>query len=188
MPQMISLRTFRLASTSGHVVHFESKVPAYVAPPAVAEAMANGCVMADEADTPFFEDLERAKVEFSGGVRASMVYLAVKDIIDKNKTSEFDSGGVPRVPAVEDRLGFDVTKTEVVEVYKQYQQYASEGREYPLHPSSANILRVIDATTKAELVELADEFGVDEKKARGLTVKDLRKLLLVKFDGNAAGG
>lgn len=47
-------------------------------------------------------------------------------------------------------------------------------------------MRVIEAETKVELVELAEEFGVDKTKAKGLTVRDLRKLLLVKLSGASA--
>lgn len=186
MTKMVSLRKFRLPSTSGHAVIFEPNTPTDVPQPLVAEAMAAGCVPAD-GDGVFYEDLERTKVDFTGDVRRSMIYLAVQRVVEDNKPSEFDGSGTPNIPAIESRLGFDVTKPEILAIYREYQTYASENRAFPLHPASENILRVIDAGTKAELIDLAEEFGVDGAKAKGLTVKDLRKLLLVKFDGNVAG-
>lgn len=186
MIKMKSLRQFRLASTTGHVVLFKANEVVEVPQAIVPEAMAAGCVPAD-GDGVFHEDLDRAKVEFTGDVRRSMLYLAVKRVVEVNKPADFDGSGTPSITAVESRLGFDVTKPEVLAIYREYQTYVSEGRDFPLHPASENILRVIDAGTKAELIDLAEEFGIDGAKAKGLTVKDLRKLLLVKFDGNPAG-
>ena len=187
MPEMISLRAFRLASTTGHVIEFEARTPRYVPEAAVPEAMAAGCVPADDAAIPFYDDLSRAKVEFQGDIRRSMIYLAVKMIAEANVTKEFDGGGTPKTAVISDRLGFEVSRKEVVDVYQQYLSAKADGREFALHPQAQNILRVIEAETKDELIALAEEFDVDGAKAKGLVVKDLRKLLLVKFSGIAVG-
>lgn len=185
MPELISLRSFRLESTSGHVIQFEAKVPKYVPDAAVSEAMAAGCVPTSAAEVPFHEDLQRAKVEFTGDVRKSMIFLAVKAIAEKNDAKQFDGGGTPRTAVVSDALGFEIARKDVVDVYQQYLTVTAEDVPFALHPSAPNILRVIEAESKGELIDLADEFGVDGAKAKGLTVKDLRKLLLVKFSGVA---
>lgn len=188
MPEMISLRSFRLETTKGHIVLFEAKKPRFVPDAIVAEAMAAGCVPTDENSIPFYEDMTRAKVEFTGDIRRSMVFLAVKVIAQKNDPKEFDGGGYPKVKAVAEMLGFEVERQMVIDLYQEYQQVTAEGREFALHPASANIMRVLEAGSKAELVELADEFGVPADKAKGLQVRDLRKLLLVKLDGVAVSG
>lgn len=187
MPEMISLRTFRLPSLTGHVILFEANTPRNVPDAVVPEAMAAGCVPTDAAAIPFHEDLSRAKVEFQGDVRRSMLFLAVKLIAENNVAKDFDGGGTPKTTVVAARLGYEVSRQEVIDVYQQYLTVKSEGREYALHPQAQNILRVLEAESKDELIDLAEEFGVDGAKAKGLVVKDLRKLLLVKFSGIAAG-
>lgn len=187
MPNMISLRNFRLASTTGHVIQFEARVARDVPDVLVPEAMAAGCVPTDETDIPFHEDLSRAKIEFQGDIRRSMLFLAVKLVAETNAAKDFDGGGVPKVKTISDRLGYEVSRKELIDIWQQYLTTKAEDREYALHPQAANILLVLEAETKDELIALAEEFGVDGAKAKGLMVKDLRKLLLVKFSGIAAG-
>lgn len=185
MPKMISLRSFRLETRFGHVLHFEAKKPKFVPDLAVSAAMAAGCVPADGEEAPFHDDLGRARVEFVGDVRKSMIYLAVKQIAEKNDAKQFDGGGTPKTAVVSDMLGFEINRKDLVEVYQTYLTDVKEGTEYQLHPVAPNVLRVIEADSKDELVALADEFGVDAAKAKGLSVKDLRKTLLVKLSGVA---
>lgn len=185
MPEFISLRSFRLGTTFGHVIQFEAKVPKNIPDNCVPAAMAAGCVPADESAIPFHEDLERARVEFTGDVRKSMIFLAVKAIAEKNDPKDFDGGGTPKLAVVKEALGLEISRKDLADVYQQYLTVTAEGQEYALHPAAPNILRVIEAGDKAELLELAEEFEVDGAKAKGLTVKDLRKLLLVKFSGVA---
>lgn len=186
MPNMISLRTFRMASLSGHVVQFESNVPKFVHDDAVSEAMAQGCVPADSADAPFIEDTLRAKVEFQGDIRKAMIHIAIDLLVKKNDAKDFDGGAVPKVASVAARLGYEVSRQEVIDIYQQYMQGKSEGREVVLDAKAKNAMRVIEAEDKAELLELAEEFGVAKAKAKGLQIRDLRKLLLVKLTGVAA--
>lgn len=186
MPLMISLRNFRLETTKGHVVAFTANEPKFVPDAAVSEAMAAGCAPADKADQPFIDDLSRAKVEFTGDVRRSMIYLAIEAVVEKNDvTKDFDGAGVPRHTAVSECLGFEVFQPEVTNIFQQYLQAKSEDVEFALHASAPNIQRVMEAKSKAELVALAVEFGNDEKSAKGLVVRDLRKSLLVKLSGVA---
>lgn len=185
MPMMVSLRNVRIESTKGHVVVMEAKVPKFIPDAIVPEAAAKGCAMAEEGDEHFYEDLSNVNVEFQGDVRKSMIYLAVQAIVEKNNTKDFDGSGVPRAEVISKALGFDVVRSEVADVYQLYLQASAGEEDFPLHPAAPNIQRVLDAGSKVELVELADEFGVPKDKATGLTVKDLRKLLLVKFNGTA---
>lgn len=187
MPEMKSLRSFRLASTTGHVVLFEANTPCYVPDALVAEAMKYGCVPVNADDIPFYEDVEAAKVEFQGDARRSTIYLAIKAIVDANNIIEFDAGGVPKREAVSKRLGFEVARDEVRAIYQMFTAARADGREFGLHPEAANIMRVIEAESKMELVALADEFGIDAAKSKGLTNSDLRKLMLTKFHGIARG-
>src|SRR5690606_22283912 len=120
MPQMKSLRTFRLASTTGHVVQFIANEARDVHPDLVQEAMAHGCVLVDPADQPFYDDLARAKVDFTGDIRKSMLYLAVKSLAEENDTRKFDAGGSPKAAVVGDMLGLTIGKREVNDMFQQY--------------------------------------------------------------------
>lgn len=186
MPQMKSLRTFTLATTLGHTIHFKSEQPTYVPPPAVPFAMEAGCVMVDAADAPFFDDLGRAKVEFVGDLRASIIYLAIDKVAAKNDPKDFDGSNYPKAKVIADMLGFDVLPSEVAPLYQQYLGLKQDGKDFPLAPEALNVQRVMDATSKNELVLLAEEFDIDEAKAKGLVAKELRKLLMVKLSGVAA--
>lgn len=187
MPAMISLRALRLATKTGHVIRFEANTPRAVPDSAVQEAMAAGCAPANPQDAPFLDDLSRTKVEFHGDLRRSTIFLALTSIAEKNNAKEFDGGGTPKVEVVSARLGYEVTRKEVNDLYQQFLSSKNVGQDFALHPQAQNIMRVIEADSKGELIELAIEFGVEEKKANGLTVRELRKLLLAKFSGVAAG-
>lgn len=186
MPVMKSLRRFRLASTNGHVMQInvgDNDVPE----PLVEEAMASGMILADEADAPRYEDNARAKVDFTGEVRKSMIFLACKAIAEENDISNFDGGGSPKTSVVSDMLGLSVTKRELNDVYQIYLTLKQSGEQYDLHPNAPNIMRVIEAQSPAELRELCEEFGIDPKSTEGRSSKELRRLALVKLNGNAAG-
>lgn len=186
MPNMLSIRNFRLETTTGHSIEFKANVPTWVAPVAVPAAMAAGCVPEDAKDQPFYEDSFRDKVEFKGDIRRSMLHVAVKTIAERNDVKEFDGSGNPKTDAVVNRLGFEVTRNEVVDAFRIYMQAKAEDIEIDLHPSTAVIARIIDADDKKDLVELADELDVPKDKVKGLVARDLRKLLLAKCGGVSA--
>lgn len=185
MPNMISQRTFRLETTTGHCVHFQAKQPTWVAPEAVEEAMKAGCVHTDASEATFHDDLSRAKSDVSGDLRKSVLFLAVTAIAKRNNAKDFTGAGVPKVGAVEEAVGFECNAAEVRDIYQQYQTHTTGNGDFALHPQSQNLMRVIDASSKDELMELALEFDVDIEKAEGLVSKDLRRLLMAKFAGVA---
>lgn len=183
MPQMISLRSFRLETKTGHVLQFVAREPMYVPPSAVPDAMAAGCVPASEADVPFVEDSTRTRVEFVGDIRKSMLFLAIGEIVQRNIAKEFDGSGTPKTAVVADLIGFEVARREVVELFQKFME--TRGQDLELHPAAENIRHVLRAEDKAELMELAEEFGLDTAKAKGLQIRDLRKQLLIKLGGVA---
>jgi hypothetical protein len=180
---MISLRNFRLETTMGHVIEVIGKEPTYIPPECVDEAAKRGMTYVDNADAAVYDDLSRAKSDVHGELRRSIIYLAIKSIAADNNAKDFTAGGIPKVPAVEQRLGFDVTQAEIRDVYQLYQSAITGNGEFALHPQSQNLLKVIEATTKDELDLLAVEFGIDGDKAEALNSRDLRRLLMTKFSG-----
>lgn len=183
MPLMTSLRTFRLASLSGYTVQFVASEPLNVPEEVVKEAMAQGCVPCDEAGVPSFDDGKRAKVDFQGDLRRSLIYAVIRSLVDENNIKNFDGAGMPKRAVVSNRLGFDVLQKELLEVYRTFTAARADKRELQLHDAVHSVLRVLDASSLAELVDLAEEFGDDRATYKGLLTRDVRKMLLQKFSG-----
>lgn len=187
MPEFISLRSFRLETTLGHIVQFERSVPKFIPEVVVPFAMAAGCVPVDSADIPFYDDKARTTVEFNGDIRRSLIYIAVKHCVTKNDSKDFDGSGVPKASVLTTRLGFEVGRKEAVDVFQQYTTLKNEGRDFDYDSKALNVMRVIEAEDRAELMEIAEEFGIEERTRKGLQVRELRKLLLTKLSGVAIG-
>lgn len=186
--EMVSLLDQRVASTSGHIVLFQANVPRMVPASLVQECMAKGCAPVNLAAAPRLEDVSRAKVEFQGDIRRTMLFLAVKSLAEENDSKKFDAGGYPKTAVVSGMLGFEINRQELVSVYQQYSSAKAENLHVPLHPSAERALAVISAESKDELLDLAGEIGVDNfDKLKGMQVRDLRKTLLVKLSGAALG-
>lgn len=185
MPNMVSLRSFRLASLCGFVTFVEAKVPFLCPDTAVAQAMKEGCVPESEADIPFHDDKTPVKRDFHGDLRKSMLHLAIASIMREGNVKDFNAGGIPKVEVVSDRLGVEVGLKELQATYREYTGLKAKGEEYAVLPEASNLMRVIDATTSAELLKIAEEFGEDPKKYDGLTQRGLRRALLGRFAGVA---
>jgi hypothetical protein len=184
MIKMLSLRNYRLATTLGDVLLFEAGVPREVPPQCVQAAMAAGIAPVDAAGVILPDDSRRASVEFQGDARRSTIYLAIKAIVDDNKPEQF-AGGVPKHDEVSKRLGYTVARDEVGTVYRQFTTAKAEGRDLELHPQAHNIMKVIEADSKDELIELAEEFGMDPK-IKGESSRNIRRAILLKFHGAPA--
>jgi hypothetical protein len=184
--EMLSLIDVRVATTKGHVIPFEARKPRMVPADAVQDCMARGCAPTATDKIPVQEDVSRAKVEFQGDVRRSMLYLTVKLLAEENDVKNFDSGGYPKSAVIANRLGFEVPRKEIVEVFQQYNAAKAEGTQVPLHAAASQALEVLQAEDKAELLDVASEMGVDNfDKLKGMQLRELRKTLLVKLSGAA---
>lgn len=183
MPTMISLREFRLATLSGHVLIFEARVPREVPELAVQEAMAAGCVLHDPNDAPLFEDNRRPKFDLENDLRESVLYLLCKMLAEENKVQNFDGGGVPREGVLSALAGFEVGKKEVQTVWQAYMTAKSEGREYGIHPDAVNVLQIIQAEGKNDLLDIAKEMDIDLDTLDGKQAKTIRAMLLKTFSG-----
>jgi hypothetical protein len=183
MISMISLRTFRLATTKGHVIRFEAKKPQMVPNDIAAEAMAAGCVPTDEKDAPFIDDMTRANVEFQGDIRRSVVLLAIEAIAKVNDAKNFNGAGIPKAKVLSERLGFDVTPTEVTALWQEYMGAKNSGVDLPMHPQAEQVLAVLNAEDRETLLALAAQFEAPTDKLDGLSTRDARRFLLTKFHG-----
>ncbi len=183
MPQMKSLRNFRLATTTGFVAMVSASEPFFCPDNCVDEAMKAGCVPVNEGDIPFYEDASRARVDFVGNLRASIIYMAIDVIVKENNTKNFDAGGMPKLDVVADRLAMQVSPAELRDLFQQYLSNKADGKEYDVHPQAKRVVDVLEASTKAELHEMCGEYDIPTDKTKGMNMKELRKILLVKLSG-----
>lgn len=184
MPMMKSLRSFRLASTSGHIYQITANEPIMIDPVVVPEAMQAGCVPVDAADTPFYDDLSKSRVEFEGDLRRSLIYMAIDVLVTRNDANDF-AAGVPKAAAITERIGALVSEKEARAVYQLYTTAKSEGRNIELHQNAHMVMRVLEADDRNDLVALGKELSVPAKEMSGMSARDLRKLLLTKLNGIA---
>lgn len=188
MIKMVSLRTFLLRTTTGHMVQFQANVPRDVPEAVVQDAMAVGCVPVDSDDAPRIDNMARAKTSFQGDLRRSLIYLAMDVIARGNNSKDFDGGGKPKVSVLTERLGFDTTAAERTSIWQEYLSSKNQGADgYMLHPDSEMVMEIIGAEDAEELRQLAVQAGVDPKSFEGMPTRDVRKILLAKFSGVSAG-
>jgi hypothetical protein len=186
--EMVSLLDRRVTSLKGHIVLFKAKVPRLVPQEIVEECMAAGCAPTDLAEVKPQDDVSRARVEFTGDIRRSMLYLTVKMIAEENNVKNFDAGGYPKSAVVSNLLGFEINRDELVKVYQIYQNAKNTGEPVTLHASAADILRVLEADSKEELQAIAADIAPDMlARIEGKQVRDMRKILLLKFNGQSLG-
>lgn len=183
MPDMISLRSFRLASKSGHTLQFEANKPRFVPDAVTLEAMAAGCVRVDGEGQPVNDDTPRGNVALAGTIRQSVLYLFLKRTRKENKVANFDAGGVPKLDVINRATGLDVGGAERTDAWRRLLSDEANGEAPDLHPNAQIALDVIDAESKAELLLVAKENSVPEELVSGLAARDLRKLLLERFMG-----
>lgn len=180
MPMMISLQKFLLSTTKGHMVRFEPNVPTYVDDEIVSDAMAKGCVVADESARPFFDQVARERVEFTGTLRSSLLTLAIADVAKENQPKTFDGAGLPKLDAIQKRLGFEVFKTERTEAFQTFMAAKKQKEEIQLHPDAKTVYEILRAENKDDLTKYVTP---GDDLAVGLTTADLRKHLLVQYSG-----
>lgn len=183
MPKMISLRRFHLASVSGLSYMFEPGVETEVHPLAVQEAMARGAVPVDATTIPFADNDARVRIDYQSDLRRSLIFLAIKSVVEANNVRDFDGANMPKRTVISDRLGIEVGAKELVDVYQAFTASRNEGRDFALHPSCEAVLRVVDATTLGELLDYAEEMGKKKADYKGLQIRDVRKALLTELSG-----
>lgn len=115
----ISLRTRTLASTLGHVIHFEKNVPTFVPVELYDEALGIGAV--PEEELPEAANLNKTKEPESAADRKAAVFAAFDDLVLRNGREDFTAGGAPSGKALNDVLGWVIQSKERVTFWAQYQ-------------------------------------------------------------------
>lgn len=180
MIMMESLRSFTLQTTKGHAVRFTAREPRPVPKIIAQEAMAQGCVPINKEDTPFLDDMSKAKVEFDRNLRRAILFIALDAVCSENDTSKFAGSGVPKEEVIEEMTSISVQKKELGKLMDEYRNCKSTGSEMPTHPAANEVYAIVQAENKDDLLELAKEAGYPVDKAAGLVSKDLRRMLIAK--------
>lgn len=133
MPMMKSHVTQLLATTTGHMIHFEANVPTYIPGAAVKEALVRGIVHTND-DAPSVEEQLAPVVapkETSDNVVdteaefAAALNNALLRILTRNDPSDLKPDLTPKVNKVVTEMSPDVrrpTATEVSEAYQKLQE------------------------------------------------------------------
>lgn len=174
---MISLRDVSVPSLTGHIVRFEAGVARDVPVHMVDEAMKLGCAPTDSVNLPSDSELGRKAVDFVGTLRDSLLFLACKTVAEKNDSADF-SGTTPKGEVLGEITGFRVTAKEATAAFQVYMAAHKSGETPELHPSADKILMVQQASTKAELVELAELFEFPKEEWTSKTKSELHEYLL----------
>lgn len=192
MPLMKSLRRFRLASLTGHVINFEPNKPINVPKAVLSEALAAGCALVDESgelldDSAMERDDSSVHTGFAPALRESVLILTLDGIRKHNRASEFDAGGVPLPDVVAKRSNIETNKKEVGQLWRKLleQVNGTDDAELKLHPDAVKVVDIAQADNHADLDLLADELGLKDK-VEGMKVRDKRQRLLAHFSGSGA--
>lgn len=192
MPLMKSLRRFRLASLTGHVINFEPNKPINVPKAVLSEALAAGCALVDESgelldDSAMERDDSSVHTGFAPALRESVLILTLDGIRKHNRAGEFDAGGVPLPDVVAKRSNIETNKKEVGQLWRKLleQVNGTDDAELKLHPDAVKVVDIAQADNHADLDLLADELGLKDK-VEGMKVRDKRQRLLAHFNGSGA--
>lgn len=104
-------RTRRIATTLGHVIHFEKGVPTYVPKAIQREVLNKGGVPADESHsieaTP-----ERFEAPTDPMQRHEEIMDAMRLMVKRNARDDFGGNGAPAIKAINGLVGYVVTSSE----------------------------------------------------------------------------
>ena len=185
--EVVSLRNFRLASTSGHVVQFAAGEPKLIPNVILAEAMEKGCVPSESLDLGVLERIHgssaRSRVEFRGSLRESLIALFLQDFIAANNVKDFDAAGEVKHQILSEAIGFDVLHEESQKVFRAVRAAEHTGEDLNIHKDAPIVKQIIEAMNKTDLIELLPHTSVKLEQVKGMQTRDVRKALLASFAG-----
>jgi len=185
--EVVSLRNFRLASTTGHCVVFEAGKPTLIPNSILAEAMEKGCATTDTLDANLIERIHgnsaRSRVQFSGGLRDSIIALFLQDFIAANNIKDFDAAGEVKHQVLSEAVGFDVHHEESQKIFRAVRSAEHSGEDLVIHKDAPVVKQIIEASNKADLELLLPHTKLKPTDTKGMQTRDLRKAMLASFAG-----
>jgi hypothetical protein len=119
MPKMILNRN-HIIRAEGRDVQFEKGIPVEVHPSLVKHAVAAGAEMVD-GSKPDVLPAERADIATPAGEERKKAIMAnLEKLALRNQRGDFNGSGVPDLRRLNPMLGFDITREERDDCWKEY--------------------------------------------------------------------
>lgn len=117
MVKVLSLRALRLASLNGMCVHIPANEPKEIPASLLSEALAAGCIPAEESDITALREA-RVAADSTQIQRDELIAGGIEQLVDMNNTEDFSPTGVPRITSLRAILGDEtVTASERDQVW-----------------------------------------------------------------------
>lgn len=180
MPMMICPRKYLLRTTSGHLIRFEPDVPKFVPDVVYNEALAVNILPVEGAieSQDSAADMRPIRVEIVGLLRDAMILKAIEDLVTRNDQKDFDGGGRPKIPSINDLTGLALNAKERETFWEKFKELRANGEALPTHKHQATVQDIQYIRSPKEVAEYAEILGIDEKLYKGRPLKD-QKLVLI---------
>ena len=123
MALLVLNRNYTLATTKGHIIHFEKGKPVHVPLAVYQEALAIGAQPPEGEDVYVSEEPARAdNAPSDPAERAQRILDAIEKVVASNDRDDFTAAGSPTVWAISRVVGFKVQSKEVAAAWQQYHE------------------------------------------------------------------
>lgn len=182
MPQMICQRDYTLRTLTGHVIHFKAGQPKEVPYECVDAALAVNIIPAAGgfADRPEEKHVGPSRIaSMSPEMREAIFLHTIHELVRDGDSVCFDGGGKPKITAIRDRCGLELTATERSKLWDKYRDIIASNSELPKPKNVDLVLEVQACNTHKLLVEYYELFGGDKDEIKGWTLKEIKAAVVV---------
>lgn len=177
---MTCARHYTLRTKAGHCIHFNPDEPKMVPDTVVSEALAVNILPVDGQDTQTQDTSGTVpqKVVVSGLLRDALALHCIDDIVKMNDVEQFDGGGRPKVIAINNATGLNLTANERNTYWDRYRTLKSDSEELPNHKALATVLEIQSINTPKGVKEYAEALGVPRDNILGHPIAVQKQVLL----------
>lgn len=115
-------RNHTVTSTMGHSIAFKKGVATHVPREMEREVLAAGAYTAEGEGEVDMDDTKKGPVALEGDERIEMLKMILADMKVRNDREDFTATGTPKVKAVAEAAGFDVTAPEIGALWTEMNQ------------------------------------------------------------------
>ena len=117
--KMVLGRTYTLATTKGHRIHFPKDVPVHVPEICVSDAVAIGARAADGKDVDVIgEEKKSNDGPQDVALREKEIIAAIELLVERNARKDFTAAGLPAIDALARVLGYEITASERARIWQ----------------------------------------------------------------------
>ena len=122
MSEYVLHRNHTHRSLTGHIINFVKGVPVYVPPVCRAEVVAIGAVSTDGESVDPLGPEATQPVQLTDDERRAKIVETFPLLEKRNNRTDFTGNGVPSITAVKKIVDFDLTKLELEDLWRAYQE------------------------------------------------------------------